>query len=313
MMNKVKKAIIPAAGLGTRFLPATKAMPKEMLPIVDKPTIQYIVEEAVNSGIEDIIIVTGRSKRSIEDHFDKNHELEADLECKKKNELLDIVRSVTNLVEIHCVRQKEPLGLGHAIWCARKFINNEPFAVLLGDMIFESRVPCLKQMMDVYEERNASIIAVEPVPWKDVSSYGVIQGEKVSSRLERITNLVEKPKVNPPSNLAIIGRYILEPEVMEILEHVQPGVGGEIQLTDALKELAQRQAMYSYTYEGKLYDVGSKLGFLKANIDFALKRKELGFDLMEYLLESVGNARETAPVSRLDELKLKRMEELKIV
>ncbi|WP_217595249.1 UTP--glucose-1-phosphate uridylyltransferase GalU [Cohnella sp. GbtcB17] len=289
-MTRVKKAIIPAAGLGTRFLPATKAMPKEMLPIVDKPTIQYIVEEAICSGIEDIIIVTGRSKRAIEDHFDKNHELEADLECKQKNELLEIVRGVTNLVEIHCVRQKEPLGLGHAIWCARKFVAGEPFAVLLGDMIIESEVPCLKQMIDVYDERAGSIIAVEEVPWESVSSYGVIQGDMINKRLNRITNLVEKPKLNPPSNLAMIGRYILDPAIMDILEHQQPGVGGEIQLTDAMKQLASRQNMYSYRYDGKLYDVGSKLGFLKANIDFALKREELGLGLWEHLYELTGSA-----------------------
>ncbi|CAI6076992.1 UTP--glucose-1-phosphate uridylyltransferase GalU [Cohnella sp. JJ-181] len=293
-MNKVKKAIIPAAGLGTRFLPATKAMPKEMLPIVDKPTIQYIVEEAICSGIEDIIIVTGRSKRSIEDHFDKNHELEADLECKQKNELLEIVRGVTNLVEIHCVRQKEPLGLGHAIWCARKFVAGEPFAVLLGDMIIESEVPCLKQMIDVYEERPGSIIAVEEVPWESVSSYGVIQGDMINKKLNRITNLVEKPKINPPSNLAMIGRYILDPKIMDILEHQQPGVGGEIQLTDAMKQLAADQNMYSFRYEGKLYDVGSKLGFLKANIDFALKRDELGSGLWEHLYELTGGAAQDA-------------------
>lgn len=289
-MTRVKKAIIPAAGLGTRFLPATKAMPKEMLPIVDKPTIQYIVEEAICSGIEDIIIVTGRSKRAIEDHFDKNHELEADLECKQKNELLEIVRGVTNLVEIHCVRQKEPLGLGHAIWCARKFVAGEPFAVLLGDMIIENEVPCLKQMIDVYDERGGSIIAVEEVPWENVSSYGVIQGDMINKRLNRITNLVEKPKVNPPSNLAMIGRYILDPAIMDILAHQQPGVGGEIQLTDAMKQLASRQNMYSYRYDGKLYDVGSKLGFLKANIDFALKREELGLGLWEHLYELTGSA-----------------------
>ncbi|MDO7908390.1 UTP--glucose-1-phosphate uridylyltransferase GalU [Paenibacillus sp. JX-17] len=300
-MSKVKKAIIPAAGLGTRFLPATKAMPKEMLPIVDKPTIQYIVEEAINSGIEDIIIVTGRSKRAIEDHFDKNVELEADLEEKNKEELLSIVREVTNLVEIHCVRQKEPLGLGHAIWCARKFIGNEPFAVLLGDMIIDSEVPCLKQMMDVYDETEGSIIAVEPVPWKDVSSYGVIKGEKLTDKLELITDLVEKPKVDPPSNLAIIGRYILEPEIMEILENQPAGVGGEIQLTDALKELANLSRMYSYSYEGKLYDVGSKLGYLKANFDFALKREELGPDLRDYLLETIGSEK---TAKALDELKI---------
>ncbi|MBO2944236.1 UTP--glucose-1-phosphate uridylyltransferase GalU [Paenibacillus sp. F411] len=286
-MTKVTKAIIPAAGLGTRFLPATKAMPKEMLPIVDKPTIQYIVEEAISSGIEDIIIVTGRSKRAIEDHFDKNIELEADLEEKNKDELLEIVRSVSNLVEIHCVRQKEPLGLGHAIWCARKFINYEPFAVLLGDMIIDHEVPCLKQMIDVYDQHESSIVAVESVPWKDVSSYGVIEGEAVNGKMQRITNLVEKPKVNPPSNLAMIGRYILHPEIMDLLEHQEAGVGGEIQLTDALKALAQQQEMYSFCYEGKLYDVGSKLGYLKANIDFALKRDGIGLPLKNYLLETI--------------------------
>ncbi len=286
-MSKVKKAIIPAAGLGTRFLPATKAMPKEMLPIVDKPTIQYIVEEAISSGIEDIIIVTGRSKRAIEDHFDKNIELEADLEEKNKEELLNIVREVTNLVEIHCVRQKEPLGLGHAIWCARKFINNEPFAVLLGDMIIDSEVPCLKQMMDEQARTGGNMIAVEAVPWKDVSSYGVIKGDKLTDRMNLITDLVEKPKTDAPSNLAMIGRYILEPQIMDILEHQTPGVGGEIQLTDALKQLAELSRMYSFRYDGTLYDVGSKIGYLKANVDFALKRSGLGDELREYLIESL--------------------------
>ncbi len=286
-MSKVKKAIIPAAGLGTRFLPATKAMPKEMLPIVDKPTIQYIVEEAISSGIEDIIIVTGRSKRAIEDHFDKNIELEADLEEKNKEELLNIVREVTNLVEIHCVRQKEPLGLGHAIWCARKFINNEPFAVLLGDMIIDSEVPCLKQMMDEQARTGGNMIAVEAVPWKDVSSYGVIKGDKLTDRMNLITDLVEKPKTDAPSNLAMIGRYILEPEIMDILEHQTPGVGGEIQLTDALKQLAELSRMYSFRYDGTLYDVGSKIGYLKANVDFALKRSGLGDELRDYLIESL--------------------------
>ncbi|MDO3411679.1 UTP--glucose-1-phosphate uridylyltransferase GalU [Saccharibacillus sp. CPCC 101409] len=301
-MSTVKKAIIPAAGLGTRFLPATKAMPKEMLPIVDKPTIQYIVEEAISSGIEDIIIVTGRSKRAIEDHFDKNIELEADLEEKNKEELLSIVREVTNLVEIHCVRQKEPLGLGHAIWCARKFINNEPFAVLLGDMIIDSEVPCLKQMMDEQARTGGNMIAVEAVPWKDVSSYGVIKGDKLTDNLNLITDLVEKPKVDPPSNLAMIGRYILEPEIMNILEHQTAGVGGEIQLTDALKQLAQLSQMYSFRYDGTLYDVGSKLGYLKANVDFALKREDLGSDLRDYLIESLIG--DPAAAEKKDNLKI---------
>lgn len=286
-MKKVRKAIIPAAGLGTRFLPATKAMPKEMLPIVDKPTIQYIIEEAVESGIEDIIIVTGRSKRAIEDHFDKNYELELNLEEKNKEGLLKIVQDITNFVDIHYVRQKEALGLGHAVWCARKFIGNEPFALLLGDMIIDHPVPCLKQMMDVYEEKQGSIIAVEAVDWENVHKYGVIDGIKVDDRISLIQNLVEKPKTNPPSNLAIMGRYILEPEVFEILENTGKGVGGEIQLTDALQTLAQQQEMYSFIYEGRLYDVGDKLGFLEATIDFALKNEELNHSFRRLLQQKV--------------------------
>lgn len=284
-MKKVRKAIIPAAGLGTRFLPATKAMPKEMLPIVDKPTIQYIIEEAVNSGIEDIIIVTGRSKRAIEDHFDKNYELESNLEAKNKEELLKVVQDITNMVDIHYVRQKEALGLGHAVWSARKFIGNEPFAVLLGDMIIDSDVPCLKQMIDIYEEKQANIIAVEPVPWEEVNKYGVIDGEKIDSKLSLVKNLVEKPKINPPSNLAIIGRYVLNPEIFNILEETKAGVGGEIQLTDALQSLAQRQEFYSYIFDGKLYDVGDKLGFLKATVEYAYKNPYLQEGFSEYLRE----------------------------
>ncbi|KRE97103.1 UTP--glucose-1-phosphate uridylyltransferase [Paenibacillus sp. Soil766] len=288
-MTKIRKAIIPAAGLGTRFLPATKAMPKEMLPIVDKPTIQYIVEEAIASGIEDIIIVTGRSKKAIEDHFDKNYELEINLEYKNKDQLLKIVQDITNLVDIHYVRQKEALGLGHAIWCARKFIGDEPFAVLLGDMIIDSQVPCLKQMIDAYEENEGNIIAVNAVDWKEVSKYGVIEGVKVRENLHLITSLVEKPQSNPPSNLAIMGRYILNPEIMDLLERTQPGVGGEIQLTDALQELAQKQAMYSLNFEGKLYDVGSKFGYLQATIELALKNPEISEELNDYLHDWVGN------------------------
>jgi len=284
-MKKVRKAIIPAAGLGTRFLPATKAMPKEMLPIVDKPTIQYIIEEAVNSGIEDIIIVTGRSKRAIEDHFDKNYELESNLEAKNKEELLKVVQDITNMVDIHYVRQKEALGLGHAVWSARKFIGNEPFAVLLGDMIIDSDVPCLKQMIDIYEEKQANIIAVEPVPWEEVNKYGVIDGEKIDSKLSLVKNLVEKPKTNPPSNLAIIGRYVLNPEIFNILEETKAGVGGEIQLTDALQLLAQSQEFYSYIFDGKLYDVGDKLGFLKATVEYAYKNPYLQEGFSKYLRE----------------------------
>lgn len=286
-MKKVRKAIIPAAGLGTRFLPATKAMPKEMLPIVDKPTIQYIIEEAVQSGIEDIIIVTGRNKKPIEDHFDKNYELEVNLAEKNNHKLLAVVEKVTNLVDIHYVRQKEALGLGHAIWCARKFVGDEPFAVLLGDMIIDSEVPCLKQLLDIYEEKQASVIAVEPVPWSEVSKYGVIEGIGITDRLNLVTRLVEKPKDNPPSNLAIIGRYILDPKIFGILEKTPPGVGGEIQLTDALQVLAQEQEIYSFIFEGKLYDVGSKLGFLQATIEFALKNVELRDPILSYMGEVV--------------------------
>lgn len=283
MKKQIKKAVIPAAGLGTRFLPATKAMPKEMLPIVDKPTIQYIVEEAVNSGIEDIIIVTGRSKRAIEDHFDKNYELEVNLRERAKTDLYEIVEGLTNLVEIHYIRQKEALGLGHAIWCARKFIGNEPFAVLLGDMVIDSEIPCLRQMMDIYDQRQCSVIAVEAVDWNEVSKYGVIEGIAIGERLDLIHDLVEKPQSNPPSNLAIIGRYILEPRIFDLLEQIQPGVGGEIQLTDALQVLAREQDLLAYRYEGTLYDVGSKFGFLKATVEFAMKNEELNKDFGLYL------------------------------
>lgn len=285
MKKRIKKAVIPAAGLGTRFLPATKAMPKEMLPIVDKPTIQYIVEEAVHSGIEDIIIVTGRSKRAIEDHFDKNYELEINLMERAKTELYEIVEGLTNLVEIHYIRQKEALGLGHAIWCARKFIGNEPFAVLLGDMVIDSEVPCLRQMMDIYQQKQTSIIAVEAMDWNEVDKYGVIDGIPVGERLDLIHNLVEKPKSNAPSNLAIIGRYILEPRIFDILARTKPGVGGEIQLTDALQILAQEQELLAYRYEGTLYDVGSKLGFLRATIEFAMKNEELNREFGLYLAQ----------------------------
>ncbi|MFD0694233.1 UTP--glucose-1-phosphate uridylyltransferase GalU [Paenibacillus sp. GCM10027628] len=282
-MNKIKKAIIPAAGLGTRFLPATKAMPKEMLPIVDKPTIQYIVEEAVDSGIEDILIVTGRSKRSIEDHFDINYELEFNLREKNKHNLLKMVDDINNLVNIHYVRQKQALGLGHAIWCARKFIGNEPFAVLLGDMIIDSDIPCLKQLMQIYEEKQASVIAVEEVSWSDVSKYGIVEGKLIADRLFQVSNLVEKPLASPPSNVAIVGRYILEPEIFPILEGIPVGVGGEFQLTDALQELVQNHSLYAYKFEGKLYDVGDKLGFLKATVELACKNESLKEEFQNYL------------------------------
>jgi UTP--glucose-1-phosphate uridylyltransferase len=283
MGKRVKKAVIPAAGLGTRFLPATKAMPKEMLPIVDKPTIQYIVEEAVASGIKEIIIVTGRSKRAIEDHFDKNFELEFNLLQKKKEELLQLVRTSTDLANIYYVRQKEALGLGHAINCAREFIGDEPFAVLLGDMILDGPVPCLKRMIDLYEENRASVIAVQPVPGEEVHKYGVISGDALGTDIFRIRDLVEKPEENPPSNLAIMGRYVLEPEILKILEHTKAGVGGEIQLTDALRTLVKEKEMLGFQFDGKVYDVGSKLGYLQATVEFALRNEELRDSFISYL------------------------------
>ena len=281
---KVKKAIIPAAGLGTRFLPATKAMPKEMLPIVDKPTIQYIVEEAVESGIEDIIIVTGKGKRAIEDHFDHSFELEHNLFEKGKFELLDEVQKSSKLVDIHYIRQKEPKGLGHAIWCARKFIGNEPFAVLLGDDIVKADKPCLKQMIEQYERHNSSIIGVQHVEDDEVSRYGIVDGKIMGERFYSVNSLVEKPKKEEaPSNLAILGRYILSPKVFEILSNQKPGAGGEIQLTDAIAELNKYEAVYAYDFEGIRYDVGEKMGFIKTTIEFALQRPDLKNDLLDYL------------------------------
>jgi UTP--glucose-1-phosphate uridylyltransferase len=282
-MMKVKKAIIPAAGLGTRFLPATKAMPKEMLPIVDKPTIQYIVEEAVQSGIEDIIIVTGKGKRAIEDHFDHSFELEQNLLEKGKLELLEEVQKSSKLVDIHYIRQKEPRGLGHAIWCARKFIGNEPFAVLLGDDIVKAKKPCLEQMIEQYDRYRSSIIGVQQVPENQVSRYGVIDGQNLTERLYAVSHLVEKPKQEEaPSNIAIMGRYILNPRIFDLLEHQKPGAGGEIQLTDAIADLNRFEAVYAYEFEGKRYDVGEKLGFIQTTIDFALQRNELKNDLLDY-------------------------------
>ncbi|WP_422123951.1 UTP--glucose-1-phosphate uridylyltransferase GalU [Planococcus sp. X10-3] len=288
-MKKVRKAIIPAAGLGTRFLPATKAQPKEMLPIVDKPTIQYIVEEAVASGIEDIIIVSGRGKRAIEDHFDKSYELEETLAQKEKFELLKEIQAISNMVNIHYIRQKEPKGLGHAVACASRFIGNEPFAVLLGDDIVQSEVPCLKQLMDVFDIHNSSIIGVQKVSNEDVSKYGIIAPKDASTNggVIHIDTFVEKPKLgDAPSNYAIMGRYILQPEIFDILAKLEPGAGGEIQLTDALVELNKRQEVLAKEFTGMRYDVGDKLGFVKATIDFALMREDMKNDVMKYL-ESV--------------------------
>jgi UTP--glucose-1-phosphate uridylyltransferase len=288
MQMKVRKAIIPAAGLGTRFLPATKAQPKEMLPIVDKPTIQYIVEEAVASGIEDIMIITGRGKRAIEDHFDKSYELEDILKCKGEEELLKLVQDISNLVDIHYIRQKEPKGLGHAIHCAKAFIDNEPFAILLGDDIVDSEVPCLKQIMEVFEEYNTSVLGVQRVPEEEVSKYGIVDCKYVADRVYKIKDLVEKPdRDKAPSNIAILGRYIISPKIFYYLEQVKPGKGGEIQLTDALKSMVGSEAMYAYDFVGKRYDVGNKLGFLEANVEFALKRDDLRPEFSAYLKEIV--------------------------
>ena len=281
---KVKKAIIPAAGLGTRFLPATKAQPKEMLPIVDKPTIQYIIEEAVASGIEEILIITGRNKKCIEDHFDKSVELEMELEKAGKSELLELVRDISVMVDIHYIRQKEPKGLGHAIHCAKTFVGNEPFAVLLGDDVVDSEVPCLKQLIDCYSEYKTTILGVQTVPESETNKYGIVDGIHIEDRVYKVKDLVEKPSVDEaPSNVAILGRYIITPQIFDILENTEPGKGGEIQLTDALKTLISQEAMYAYNFEGRRYDVGDKLGFLQATIEFALKKEELRDRFLDYL------------------------------
>ena len=293
-MSKVKKAVIPAAGLGTRFLPATKAQPKEMLPIVDKPTIQYVVEEAVASGIEDILIITGRNKRAIEDHFDHCVEVELTLEKKHKEAELQMIREISELADIHYVRQKEPLGLGHAIYCARKFVQAEPFAVLLGDDIINSEVPCTRQLIEVYEERGGSVLGVQVVAWTEVHKYGIVssregEGEEAGAGagnelICRVASLVEKPaREQAPSNLATLGRYVIEPEIFAILERTGPGTGGEIQLTDALNELAKSRPVWAYTFSGKRYDVGDKLGFLEATVEYALRREDLAEDFAAYL------------------------------
>ncbi|MED3751776.1 UTP--glucose-1-phosphate uridylyltransferase GalU [Geobacillus stearothermophilus] len=282
-MKKVRKAIIPAAGLGTRFLPATKAMPKEMLPIVDKPTIQYIVEEAIASGIEDIIIVTGKGKRAIEDHFDNAFELEQNLIQKGKYDLLEKVKEPSK-VDIHYIRQKEPKGLGHAVWCARNFIGDEPFAVLLGDDIVQAETPCLKQLIDQYEQTLSSVIGVKRVPDNETHRYGIIDPIEQHGRRYQVRQFVEKPAPGTaPSNLAIMGRYILTPEIFLFLEKQEAGAGGEIQLTDAIQKLNEIQRVFAYEFEGKRYDVGEKLGFIQTTIEFALQRDELREDLIQFM------------------------------
>ena len=288
-MRKIRKAVIPAAGLGTRFLTATKAQPKEMLPILDKPTIQFIVEEAVASGIEAILIVTGRNKKAIEDHFDCSVELELFLEKKEKTELLSMVQDIARMADIFYVRQKEALGLGHAVHAARKFIGDEPFAVLLGDDVIASEVPCLRQMMDIYEQHGNSIVGVQEVPLEDTNKYGIVDGEIVGERLYRARDLVEKPSPQdaPATRLAIMGRYILNPEIFDVLENLAPGKGGEIQLTDGLHKLGMFQEIMAYDFKGRRYDVGDKLGFIQATVEYALLNKEISPELKVYLQKLV--------------------------
>jgi UTP--glucose-1-phosphate uridylyltransferase len=290
MTMKVRKAVFPAAGLGTRFLPATKAQPKEMLPLVDKPIIQYGVEEALAAGCDQIIIITGRGKQAIEDHFDVSYELEKMLEEKKKTDLLQIVRQISELIHVAYVRQKEALGLGHAVLMARELVGNEAFAVLLADDVVDAPVPCLKQMMQVFDEMQCSVIATQVVEGRAIASYGVLDvtpvAGKFNGRLFEIRNMVEKPKFEEaPSNLAITGRYILTPTVFQALSETQLGTGGELQLTDGMRLLLKKEKMYAYVYEGKRHDTGDKLGFLKATVEFALKRKDLGEDFRKYLKE----------------------------
>ena len=286
---KIRKAIIPAAGLGTRFLPATKAQPKEMLPIVDKPTLQYIIEEAIDSGIEEILIITGRNKSSIENHFDKSVELELELERSGKIDLLEEVKKISDMVNIYYIRQKEPKGLGHAIFCAKSFVGNEPFAVLLGDdIVYNPEKPCLKQMIEVYDKYKTSILGVQEVPKEEVYKYGIVDGEYIQDSVYTVKDLVEKPDIETaPSNMAILGRYIINPGIFEILESTKPGKGGEIQLTDALKELGKKEDIYAYSFEGRRYDVGDKQGFLEATVEFALRKEELKDEFLRYLIKTI--------------------------
>jgi len=289
MPAKVRKAVFPAAGLGTRFLPATKAQPKEMLPIVDKPIIQYGVEEALHSGIQNIIIVTGRGKSAIEDHFDVSFELEYLLESRKKKELLAIVRGISDMINVAYVRQKEALGLGHAVLRASELVGDEPFSVVLADDVIEAETPCLRQLLDIYNFFSTPVLAVMEVPRESISSYGCIDADPVmhngsSDRVYRIRDLVEKPNASDaPSNLAIIGRYVLTPDIFESLQAIDPGSGGEIQLTDAIRHLGRRRPIYAYRFEGTRYDAGDKLGFLKATVEYALRRHDLGGPFREYL------------------------------
>lgn len=283
---KVKKAVIPAAGFGTRFLPATKVVPKELLPIVDKPTIQYIMEEVASAGIEEVILITGREKGSIEDHFDTSSELENHLRKKGRKDLLNVVREISGMVTLVSVRQKEPLGLGHAILCARKVVGKEPFAVLLGDDLIDAKVPCIRQMMDVYQNMDGALLAIQKVPRTETHLYGIIKGKKIKDRVYSVEEMVEKPeRGKAPSNLAIIGRYILPPRIFDILEKVKPDRRGEIQLTEGLKELGREVPIYGYEFIGDRYDAGDKFGYLQANLCFGLRHPEIGPKLKRYLKE----------------------------
>ena len=287
-MGKIRKAIIPAAGLGTRFLPATKAQPKEMLPIVDKPAIQYIIEEAIASGIEEILIITGRNKRSIEDHFDRSIELELQLKEQGKYEMLGLVEEISNIT-VHFIRQKEAKGLGHAVLCAKQFVGNEPFAVMLGDDIVDAKVPCLRQLMDVYRDYKGSVLGVQEVSKAKVSSYGIVNPKPIKQNVWQALDLIEKPSPEEaPSQLAVLGRYILEPKIFELLEKTKPGRGNEIQLTDAICQLAAIQKVYAYNFSGRRYDIGDKQGYLEATVEYALKRPELRDKFLEYLTKTVG-------------------------
>ena len=287
-MKKVRKAIIPAAGLGTRFLPATKAQPKEMLPIVDKPAIQYIIEEAIASGIEEILIITGRNKRSIEDHFEKSVELENQLKEQGKYDLLGLIEEISQ-VDIHYIRQKEAKGLGHAVLCAKQFVGNEPFAVMLGDDIVDAEVPCLRQLIDVYDDCQGTVLGVQEVAKDKVSSYGIVNPKKVKENIWQAVDLIEKPSVEEaPSQLAVLGRYILEPEIFALLEKTEPGRGNEIQLTDAICKLAHEKPVYAYNFSGRRYDIGDKQGYLEATVEYALKRPEIRDKFLNYLAKTVG-------------------------
>lgn len=286
--RRVRKAVIPAAGLGTRFLPATKAQPKEMMPIVDKPAIQYIIEEAIQAGIEDILVITGRNKRAIEDHFDRAVELEVTLKAQGKYDMLNVVQDLSR-INLHYIRQKEARGLGHAVLCAKQFIGNEPFAVMLGDDIVDASIPSLKQLMDIYDQYQGSVLGVQEVSISNVSKYGIVKPIAVAENVWQIADMIEKPSIEQaPSRLAVLGRYIIEPEIFALLERTEPGSGGEIQLTDALRQLAAEQPVYAFNFEGRRYDVGDKQGYLEATIEFALKRPDIRESFLRYIIKTMG-------------------------